>query len=67
LNWFFCNRNVMLFLQLFFCNHTAIRLQSRTCDKVAIMHILVFATAFFCNRSTSVVATRVENGRERAG
>jgi hypothetical protein len=30
-----------------FCNHTAIKLQSRTC--------LFYATMFFCNRSTSAV------------
>jgi aerobic-type carbon monoxide dehydrogenase small subunit (CoxS/CutS family) len=50
LNWFlqshftcFCNCFfaivvTWLFLQLFFCNHTAIRLQSH-CDKVAITHM----------------------------
>jgi hypothetical protein len=57
----------MLFLQLFFCNHTAIRLQSH-CDKVAITHMLIFATAFFlqshhisgCNHTvTNFAITRI--------
>jgi hypothetical protein len=55
----------MLFLQLFFLQShcykvaitLAIKLQSPTRDKVAITHMLVLATAFFYNRSTSVVAT----------
>jgi hypothetical protein len=38
LQLFFCNCSHMLFLQLFVCNHTAIRLQSH-CDKVAITHM----------------------------
>jgi hypothetical protein len=60
----FFNRNHKLFLHLFFLQSNcykvaitlAIRLQSFTRDKVAIMHMLVLANSFFAI-STSVVAT----------
>jgi hypothetical protein len=58
-----CNRTLPVFLQLFFCNrsHMLFFLQLFFCkthyDKVAITHILVLSNSFFCNRSTSVVAT----------
>jgi hypothetical protein len=48
----------MLFLQLFFCNHTAIRLQSH-CDKVTIMHMRQgcnHALAGFCNYFFAIAA-----------
>jgi hypothetical protein len=44
-NCFFCNCSHMLFLQLFFCNHTALRVQSHR-DNVAITHMIGLAIVF---------------------
>jgi hypothetical protein len=52
-NCFFAIAVTCCFLQLFFCNHTAIRLQSHKRDKVAITHMLVSATAFLQSQHIS--------------